>query len=261
MPYLAKILLYPIKSFNGVDVEHAKVFPSGALEFDREFAIVDQQGKLVNGKSNAKIHLVRSQFNFLNRTVSLQIPGSNSLQQFHLDKERQALAAILSDFLGMTITLQQNSHIGFPDNTNLLGPTVISTATLTEVASWFPGMSVDQMRRRIRANIEIADVPPFWEDQLFSTQTGDTISFRVGNVCFFGVQPCERCVIPIRDPDSGIPYPNFQKIFVKQRQATLPDWVASSCFNHFYSLGVNTRLLTSASERILEIGNKIEIFK
>jgi uncharacterized protein YcbX len=267
MPYLAKILLYPIKSLDGVEVEQAKVLASGALEYDREFAIIDKQGKFVNGKSNEKIHLLRafyassfgtSQFGISDRTISLQIPSQKSQQVFHLDKERQALAATLSDFFGFAVMLEQNSLMGFPDDRNSLGPTVISTATLIEVASWFPGLSVDEIRRRMRANIEIGGVEPFWEDRLFSEQ-GDLLSFQVGNVRFFGVNPCQRCIVPTRNPNSGEAYPNFQKIFVQKRQATLPSWVSSSHFNHFYRLSVNTRLSTLEAGKTLQIGDKIEI--
>ncbi|MBW4689186.1 MAG: MOSC N-terminal beta barrel domain-containing protein [Komarekiella atlantica HA4396-MV6] len=254
MPYLAKILLYPIKSLDGIEVENAKVLASGALQHDREFAIFDKVQRLVNGKRNAKIHLLRSQFTLFNR-ISLQFPGSDS-QQFHLDEQRQALEAYLSDFFGFAVTLAQNSVMGFPDDTNSPGPTVISTATLAEVASWFPGLSVDEMRRRIRANIEIDGVPPFWEDRLF-TEQGDVVSFRVGDVCFYGVNPCQRCVVPTRDSYLGEAYPNFQKIFMKQRQATLPEWVASSRFNHFFRLSVNTRLPASEAGKILQIGNEV----
>ncbi|MBW4643253.1 MAG: MOSC N-terminal beta barrel domain-containing protein [Goleter apudmare HA4340-LM2] len=258
MPYLDKILLYPVKSLDGVEVETARVLASGALQYDREFALVDDSQKLVNGKRYAKIHLLRSQFSLSTRTITLQIPGKLSQQVFHLDQERQALEATLSDFFQFAVKLQQNVITGFPDDLNSSGPTVISTATLTEVASWFPGVSVEQIRRRIRANIEIGGVPPFWEDQLFSSQS-ETVSFRVGDVIFFGVQPCKRCVVPTRHPDSGAAYTNFQKIFVQQRQATLPNWVDASCFSHFYSLSVNTRLATSAVDEILKIGNAIEI--
>ncbi len=260
MPYLAKILLYPIKSLDAVEVENVRVIASGALEYDRELAMFDSQGKFVNGKRHAKIHLLRAQFSIFNRTLSLQIPQIHSPQVFHLDDERAALEATLSDFFGFAITLRQNSLTGFPDDTKSPGPTVISTATLIEVASWFPGMSVNEVRRRIRANLEIGGVPAFWEDRLFSNTSDDTISFRVGDVDFLGVNPCQRCIVPTRDPDSGAAYPNFQKIFVQQRQATLPDWVASSRFNHFYRLSVNTRLPAFTSGKILRISNEIEIF-
>jgi uncharacterized protein len=258
MPYLAKILLYPVKSLDGLEVENSRVLPSGALQHDREFAIVDQQGKFVNGKRHPKIHSLRAQFALLNRTISLQIPDSDLQQIFHLDEERQRLEATLSDFFGFAVRLRQNSLMGFPDDTHSLGPTVISTATLAEVASWFPGLSVDEMRRRMRANIEIGGVPAFWEDQLFSEQS-DLVSFRVGDIDFFGVNPCQRCIVPTRDSYLGKAYPNFQKIFATQRQATLPNWVTSSPFNHFYRLSVNTQLPLSSAGKILQIGDEVDI--
>jgi uncharacterized protein len=258
-PYLANIFLYPFKSLDGVEVETSRVLASGALQHDREFAIFDEHGRFVNGKRYPKIHLLRSQFALLNRTISLQIPDSDLQQIFNLDEEWQLLEATLSDFFEFVVTLRQNSLMGFPDDTSSLGPTVISTATLAEVASWFPGLSVDEMRRRMRANIEIGGVPAFWEDQLFSEQD-DLVSFRVGDVHFFGVNPCQRCVVPTRDSYLGKAYPNFQKIFVTQRQATLPNWVASSPFNHFYRLSVNTQLPPSSAGKILQIGDEIEIF-
>jgi uncharacterized protein len=180
-PYLANIFLYPFKSLDGVEVETSRVLASGALQHDREFAIFDEHGRFVNGKRYPKIHLLRSQFALLNRTISLQIPDSDLQQIFNLDEEWQLLEATLSDFFEFVVTLRQNSLMGFPDDTSSLGPTVISTATLAEVASWFPGLSVDEMRRRMRANIEIGGVPAFWEDQLFSEQD-DLVSFRVGDV-------------------------------------------------------------------------------
>ena len=39
-------------------------------------------------------------------------------------------------------------------------------------------MSVEEMRLRLRANLEIGGVPPFWEDQLF-TEAGRYVQFQV----------------------------------------------------------------------------------
>lgn len=258
MSHLAKILLYPIKSLDSVEVEQARILASGALEYDREFAIVDEQGRFVNGKRNNKIHLLRSEFNLANRTISLQIPHQDSPQIFHLDEEQPAIAACLSNFFGFTVRLKQNSLRGFPDDTKSPGPTVISTATLTEVTSWFPGLSVAQMRRRMRANLEIDGVPAFWEDKLFS-HPDNQVSWRVGDIHLLGVNPCQRCIVPTRNPDNGEAYPNFQQIFVQQRQATLPNWVDSSHFNHFYRLSINTRLMTTEIGKMLQVGQKIVI--
>ncbi len=77
---------------------------------------------------------------------------------------------------------------------------------------------------------------------------------------FFGVKPCQRCIVPTRDSYLGKADANFQKIFTNRRQATLPEWVAASRFNHFYRLSVNTQLPPLSAGKILQIGAEIEIF-
>lgn len=147
--------------------------------------------------------------------------------------------------------------MGFPDDLKSSGPTVISSATLAEVASWFPDISVDEIRRRFRANIEIDDTPPFWEDQLFA-EKGEILSFHVGKVQFEGTYPCQRCPVPTRDAFTGEAYPNFQKIFVEKRKETLPEWAKLSQFNHFYRLSVNTRIPESEAGKILKVGDVVK---
>lgn len=75
MPHLSRILLYPIKSLDGVTVTEATLLEGGALQGDREFAIVDQQNRIINGKRNPKIHRLRSHFNLPQRLIHLQIQG------------------------------------------------------------------------------------------------------------------------------------------------------------------------------------------
>ncbi len=48
MPRLARIVIYPVKSLDGVALEQARQLPSGALEHDRQWAIFDA---LLWGKS------------------------------------------------------------------------------------------------------------------------------------------------------------------------------------------------------------------
>ena len=121
--------------------------------------------------------MLRSEFSLEQRLIKIKFPGEKSAQVFHLDEERLALAAVVSDFLGFPVQLQQNTTMGFPDDTDSSGATIISTATLTEVASWFPGINVDEMRRRMRANMEIDGVPAFWEDGLLAG-SGETVAFK-----------------------------------------------------------------------------------
>lgn len=258
VPYIAGISIFPIKSLDLVSVTEATVLESGALKHDRKFAIVDQNGNFVNGKRNAKVHLLRSRFESDFKILSLQIQATEQKFVFHLDNERTLLEAWLSDYFGFPVKLEQNYITGFPDDTNASGPTIISTATLETVASWFPGVSVDDMRLRMRANIEIGGVPPFWEDQLFA-QTGSSVRFQIGQVIFEGINPCARCIVPTRDAITAEAYPKFQKTFVTQRKETLPDWVESSRFDHFFRLSVNTKVPASEALKVLRHSDQVKI--
>ncbi len=256
-PYLAGISIYPIKSLDGVTVTRSTVLLGGALQHDREFALFDEKG-FVNGKRYAKIHPLRSRFDRNSGILSLQIQGGDS-QIFHIDKERSALEAWLSAYFGFPVHLKQNEAGGFPDDTNALGPTIVSTGTLETIASWFPELTVEEVRSRFRANLEIAGVPPFWEDQLFAAEADQTVSFRVGEVQFEGINPCQRCVVVTRDPQTGEVLSQFQRQFVTQRQATLPSWTARSRFNHFFRLAVNTSAPSSEVGKVVQVGDAIEL--
>lgn len=256
MPYLAGIYIYPIKSLDGIAVTKANILKSGALKHDREFGIFDQKGNFVNGKRYSRIHLLRSYFDVDARTISFQVQDTKQKYEFHVD-ERSAIAAWLSNYFGFPVQFLQNSSTGFPDDTNAPAATVISTATLEAIASWFPEVSLDEMRIRLRTNLEIGGVPAFWEDQLFA-EADAVVQFQVGNVLFEGVNPCQRCVVPTRNPFTAAAYPNFQKIFVTKRRESLPSWAASR-FNHFFKLAINTRVPASEASKTIQIGDAIKI--
>jgi uncharacterized protein YcbX len=252
MAYLARILVYPIKSLNAWDIGRALVLPSGALEHDRRLAFVDAEGKFVNGKRTPLVHRLRSDFDPDHRRLTLELAGER--HAFHLDDDRARLEAWLTAYFSLAVKLAENTDIGFPDDLEAPGPTVISTATLETVASWFPGMSLDEARQRFRANLEIGGVEPFWEDRLYG-QAGETVLFRVGAITFAGSNPCQRCVVPSRDSFDGSVWPEFSKTVARRREASLPAWAERSRFNHFYRLAVNTRPHGSGGE--IRVGDAV----
>ncbi|BAZ45672.1 MOSC domain-containing protein [Chondrocystis sp. NIES-4102] len=257
-PYVAKLFIYPIKSLDWVDCDRVTILKSGALQGDRTWAIVDAAGNFVNAKRHVKIHGLLSQFDLVANTVSLQIKGTSNLETFNLDTEQTAICTWLEKYFGFPLRLQQDLTMGFPDDTISPGATIISTATLEAIASWYPELDIESIRRRFRANIEIAGVPAFWEDQLFSTAK-ETVKFKIGAVEFMGVNPCQRCIVVSRDPDTGEVYPQFQKIFTTQRRENLPQWTVKERFNHFYCLAVNTKLSPTQADKVIEIGDPVEI--
>ena len=258
VPYLAKITLYPFKSLDGVEVEQATVLASGALQGDRAFALVDERGLYVNGKHNAKVHSLRTFFDLHERVLVLRVEEMEQKHIFHVDAERERLVAWLSDYFGFAVTIQQNDAQGYPDDLKAPGPTVISAGTLDTVASWFPEANAQTFKQRFRANLELAGAEPFWEDRLYG-EAGTVVPFRIGDVLFEGSNPCKRCVVPSRDPQSGQMYPLFQKILAEKRAAHLPSWANRSRFNHFYRLAVNTLVPESEAGKIVHVGDEVVV--
>ncbi len=257
MVHLAHIFIYPIKSLDGVEVSQASILASGAVKGDREFAIVDYQGKFVTGKRTAAIHHLRSTVDLTARTVSIWHQDIEPAT-FQLDSQRIPLEGWLSDYFGFPVKLIQNTEMGFPDDTDSPGPTIISTETLATVAEWFPDITLENVRQRLRTTLEITDAEPFWEDRLYA-QSGQFVPFQLGNVQLMGVNPCQRCIVPTRNPQTGESYTDFQKIFLANRKATLPAWVETSRFKHFYRLAVNTRLAATESGKLLRVGDEVRL--
>ncbi|NJK39676.1 MAG: MOSC domain-containing protein [Oscillatoriales cyanobacterium RM2_1_1] len=259
-PSVARLFLYPVKSLDPVAVESVTVLVSGALQRDREFALFDQGGQYVNGKGQPRIHQLRSQFHLETQVLTLGIHPDQPSTPFQLPEAQPQLEQWLSDYFNFPVQLRQNLERGFPDDIASPGPTIISTATLEAVASWYPGLEVEEVRRRFRANIEVENVPAFWEDCLFA-EAGQTVDFQIGAVTFMGINPCQRCVVITRDPQTGAAYPNFQKTFVTKRHDTLPGWTVRSRFNHFYRLGINTRRLDSGMGLRIQVGDRLELLQ
>lgn len=250
---LDRITIYPIKSLDGIDVTSVAVLPSGGLENDRRFALFDAEGRYVNGKRTAAFHRIRAKYDLARMTVEF-----NERNNFSLLQEPTEIGQYLSSALGIACGLAENPAGGFPDDTDAPGPTLISTATLTEVATWFPGLALDNARPRFRANLEIGGVEPFWEDRLVGPATSQ-VGFRIGETQWLGINPCQRCVVPTRDATTGDATAGFQKTFAIAREKHLPAWAPRDRFNHFYRLSVNTRPASDQSTKTLHIGDRVEL--
>lgn len=255
MAYLAGIYIYPIKSLDGVALNSVNLLASGALQHDREWALFDAEDKFVNGKNNSKVHSIRTSYDANFQELALRIAGSDRREVFNL-RERKAIETWFGDYFGFPVKLKQNTQTGYPDDLNANGPTVISTATIETVASWFTNISVSEMRSRLRANLEIGGVPAFWEDRLFASENS-SVTFQIGEVLFEGINPCQRCVVPTRDPLTGEGDGQFTKRFIAKRRETLPIWTNRDRFNHFYRLSVNTKVGRSQAGRIIRVGDRV----
>jgi uncharacterized protein YcbX len=259
MPNVSRIVIYPIKSVAGIVVQSARIAPGGSLEHDREFALFSTKGVILRAKEHPKLQTVKTVYDLDRATVTLEDAGKLAPRStYHLVDERAAIEQWFATCLNQTVQLRRNTETGFPDDRESPGPTVISAATFGEVASWFSGLDRSETARRFRVNLEIEGVPPFWEDRLYG-EPDRTVAFRVGDVLVNGVNPCARCAVPTRHPETADTLPGFQRAFVEQRRATLPAWAASSRFDHYYRLTVNTRIPATEAGKVIRVGDRVEL--
>jgi len=244
-PVLARIRIYPVKAFGPVEVSQSRITSGGALEWDRAWALVDPDGRFINGKRFPAVHRLR--FDFRLETLSARLSGG---AWFSL---RDGWAGVLPDLsreLGVAVQVRHDDTGGFPDDTDASGPTLVTDRSIREVSRWFAPLTEDDVRARFRANLEFAAPDPFWEDRLRGP-------FRCGDVAITAVNPCQRCIVPSRHPETGEDWPSFQKRFASHREASLPPWAHREQFNHFYRFAVNTRIGPDQAGKILRVGDPL----
>jgi uncharacterized protein YcbX len=256
-PHLARIAVYPIKSLDPLVRDRARIVENAALEPDRECAVVDGEGEYVNGKRTAAVHRVRADFDRDVTEVTLRRQGSRDGRTYGLPDERGAAADWLGDHFGTDVRLIRDPEGGYPDDTDLSGPTLISTGTVEEIASWYD-LDPESVRLRFRANLEVGGVPPFWEDRLLSDRD-HCVAVRIGDAELWGVNPCQRCVVPSRDPYTGAETEGFRETFLRKREETFPEWADPARFDHYFRVMINTLVPESEWGTELAVGDEIEI--
>ncbi|MFC3477179.1 MOSC domain-containing protein [Halobacterium litoreum] len=245
--------VYPVKGLDGVDIEAATVGAGGTLAGDREFALVDGDS-VINAKQAPSLHEVDADFDPETGELSVEAPGRDS-RTFALRDDRTAASAWFSEHVGADLSLERDAERGFVDRPEI-GPSVVSTATLEAVASWFDDLTTAGVRRRLRANVEVGGVEAFWEDRFLGD---DAPAFEAGGVRVDGVKPCGRCVVPTRDPDTGDPLPGFRERFVERRRETLPEWVDRDAFDHFYVVMLLASVPEADRGKTIRVGDDVTV--
>lgn len=256
-PVVSELRIYPVKSLDPVIVNKLTISERSLLH-DREFAIFDENGKYVNGKKTPEINKLRAVFDLENYQIELRIEGSDVVHSFSLLEEQNHLNNYLSDYFGYKVFIKQTQNGNFLDIPVYSGLTILSTSSLKSLSEFFPEIPVEQLRRRFRANIEISGVELLWEDNLFD-RPGNAVEYQIGDVKLFGVAPRARCIVPTRDPDTGITYPYFTKEFVEFRKNSLPDYSLLPEYEHFYFLSVDTFIPDTENGKTIKVGDKLEI--
>lgn len=256
MASVERLRVFPVKGLDGIDLETVGILDGGTLQHDREFALFDDEGDVINGKRTPRVHDLATDFEPDTGVLRVEPPDGET-RRFDLEADRERAELWFGKFFDGELTLRRDASLGFVDRREM-GPSVISTATLETVASWFDDMTVDGARRRLRANIEVSGVPAFWEDRFVGKRAP---AFEIDDVHFEGVTPCGRCIVPQRDPDTGEPIPEFQERFVQKRRETFPEWADDDAFDHDYTLMVITRVSEADRGRTLGVGDDVAVIE
>jgi len=267
MAHVENLWVYPVKGLNRMVVESIEINESGTFHGDREYALldpdennviknrIDSVGKTFNGKEIDNTHEVTSSYNPVTSELTLRMRGTGDTFTFDLTSDREAASEWFSDFVGEPVELRHREPPSFIDRPKL-GPSVISTGTLEEVASWFDEMTVEGARLRLRPNIEIGGVPAFWEDRFLGENSP---GFEVGGTRFEGAEACARCVVPSRDPETGESIEEFERRFAELRERTLPEWAPREAFEHFFTVMLITDIPEVNYGETVNVGDEVTI--
>lgn len=254
-PYLARILLYPIKSLGPLSLECVQVLEGAGLARDREFALFDASGRVLNTKRlGSELLSIRARYSDRGRRVELQ-SGTGNLA-CDIAGSLEALGEFFCRALGEHVAVGRDTRVGFFDDLEATGPTVLGSASVDSVATWF-GLAPEEVRRRFRANLEIAGLEPFEEDLLFG-RPGEPRRFRIGEVEFLGTNPCSRCIVPSLDSAGRPGNEDLTPVrFARLRERYRRKESELGEYGHYYRLSVNTLLAPNQGGKTLSLGDEL----
>jgi len=260
MSRLTDIAVYPIKALDPMRLDRVGITDVGGLEGDRTYGIVDRDGQYVHGKRTAAVHRLEGTVDPETGRVEIGTHDDGTVREYVLPDDREALEAWLTGYFDLPVALNAEQGGAQTDGTlyteeSESGPTVVSRATLREVASWYEGITPAQARLRFRPNLVVDGVPAFWEDKLLA-DGGRRLD--IGDVTVEGVMSVPRCAVPVRDPRTGEEYDGFRETFVRKRRETLPDWTTEQLLDgNLFSLTTLVRIPPAERSGTFQVGDPV----
>ena len=177
---------------------------------DREFLIVDDDGKLISTSRNPRLLRIEPSWEPARNLLALRFPdgsivqdapepGTAAVTRMYDGREVPGrvipgpLSAALSGYLGRAVHLFKRAadHFGNDDRP----VTLMSEASLHALAAEFSGTDPDP--RRFRMNITVTGVDP-WAEHSWGGQ-----QVTIAGITLRVLEPVPRCVVTTRNPESG----------------------------------------------------------
>lgn len=229
---ISELLIYPIKSLGAISVTETVVEGKG-LRYDRRFMLVDPNGDFMTQRTNYQMALLDVA---INETAELRVwhrhrpddvltlPLTIPTQTEGAEPPRETIGVTIWDSSHVPALLVSAEAdqwfsrvlekpcrlVYMPETTHRdVDPAYAREQDAVSFADGYPYLligqaSLDTLNQqleepitmlRFRPNIVVAGSLPYEEDAWQQ--------FRIGDVEFFGVKPCARCVLTTIDPETG----------------------------------------------------------
>lgn len=286
MPSISQLNVYPIKSCGAISRDTVRLTSYG-FEHDRNWMVVDVQGRFITQRTHASLARVQPALN--GEVLEVRSPGMASLT-LPIDAAALAGAPTLaatvwgdtvpaldagdaaarwfSDYLGEPVRLARfnpdserlasrkwtggtTAHVRFADGFPVL---VIGEASLGDLNARLSGKGVDPIpMNRFRPNLVVAGIEAFEEDYTETLKIA-AIDGEDGEIELRIVKPCTRCPMPTIDQVSGAPNPRWPN----EPTDTMSTYRSDSRMNGAITFGQNAIVVAGAG-RTLAVGQACDV--
>ena len=220
---LSEIYIYPIKSLGGIRLEKANITTRG-LENDRRFMLVDKNGQFLSQREYPQLAIFQTEIKGDFLKITNKKTGQNLKVNLSPNSQSFALSVTIWDDTTTAIEVSQEASEWFSQALGVPARLVymheesqrkvesnyaLTGDDITSFSDGYPILiagqsSLDDLNNRLenpvninrfRPNFVFTDGEPFEEDAWHE--------FTVGDVRFFGVKPCSRCIMTTIDQETG----------------------------------------------------------
>ncbi len=201
-PRVSRINVTPVKSMRLHHPESVELGPDGARD-DRRFLLVDDAGRLYNGKRDTSLVRSSAAWDTASRLLTITLPSGESLEAEAV-RARAAVVTVygrqvrghvidgpwadrLSDLVGRSLALIEREDGAWATDSR---PATLVSQSSTSL--------IDGDGRRFRMLFELEGLDALGEEAWRSRRV------RVGEATLLVGEPTPRCAVPSASPDTGL---------------------------------------------------------
>ena len=220
---LTCLYIYPIKSLGGISLPEADITSRG-LAYDRRWMLVDDQNNFISQREIPALALFKASITQTGILAEHTLHNTTILVPFEPQSKKNTevtvwddtcTATVVSDEVNDWFSQMLSIHcklVYMPVSTNRkVDSSYASGGEITSFSDGFPILmigqpSLDDLNNRLsepipmnrfRPNIVFTGGVPFEEDTL--------AHFTIGQIDFYAVKPCARCVVTTIDQQTALP--------------------------------------------------------